>query len=163
MEDADIAITALKLVICYAHLAYIFYLSKRIPFWSMHFTADMSSCFSDELTVWRNGLEQLLDNSLLLLDNEDDGSLNLRCLGTQGNYDLIWKTVGISELPQVISSTTPDVTISYVTNDANITLHDFRRFEGTLRCESQQSGLTISIHLTRGELVLCLVLSRQTF
>lgn len=123
----------------------------------------MSSCFSDELTVWRNGLEQLPDNSFLLLNNEDDGSLNLRCLGTQGNYDLIWKTVGISELPQVISSTTPDVTISYVTNDANITLHDFRRFEGTLRCESQQSGLTISIHLTRGELVLCLVLSIQTF
>lgn len=158
MEDAHIAITALRLVICYAPLAF----SKHISFWSIHFTEDMSSCFSDKLTVWRNGLEQLPDNSFLLLNNEDDGSLNLRCLGTQGNYDLIWKTVGISELPQVISSTTPDVTISYVTNDANITLHDFRRFEGTLRCESQQSGLAISIHLTRGELALCLVLSRQT-
>ena len=123
----------------------------------------MSSYFSDELTVWKTGLEQLPDNSFLFLNDEGDGPISLRCLGTQGNYDLIWKTVGISDLPQVISRSTPDVDVSYLTNNANITLHDFRRFEGTLRCESQQSGLAISIHLTTGKLVLYFVLSRRNF
>ena len=105
-------------------------------------------CIADQLTVWKNGIELLEDNTFLRLSVDGGGLLNLQCLGTQGNYDLIWNTVGISSLPQVISSPLPNVNVSYVANEANLTLYDFNRFAGTLRCVSQQSGLAVSIHLT---------------
>jgi len=105
-------------------------------------------CIPDQLTVWNNGIELLEDNTFLPLSVEGGRLINLRCLGTEGNYDLIWNTVGISNLPQVISRPLPNINVSYVANEANLTLYNFNRFAGTLRCVSQQSGLAVSIHLT---------------
>lgn len=101
----------------------------------------------DDITVLRDGTEVLADNTILSTV-EAEGDLRLECLSTQDNYNLDWVVNTVFTGPA--DAARPEIVSESNINRAYLTVNAYGLFEGTFRCVSLDSGLAVSIHLSRG-------------